>query len=380
MTRPIRLLALLAVVLISCTATTPQPSPSTTTAEPTVAATATPKPIVPVKARTATAVGNNVVVAGDFEGTKKTQVATISDPVADLTLRIALRGKTADAAETVWFKSDANFLAMRRAKFAVADVDGDGKDDLVALYDSGANSSKLYVWKSTGSAFTFANVWWSGPEYMWARARNIVSGKFGGTNKDTLLVTYQDDGARMRIHAFESDGKAIALTATVFDSGPGKFDLAKAKVAVGHFTRATAPDQLALFYQTTAKPHLFLFDAGSKGMTVTPDVFVADADYDLSRASLAAADVNGDGRDDLVSLYTDADGSAKLNVFDAAASFLPVNGWNGTALAAGALCPRTGSLVLGDWDFDGKADALALAPATAGLRANVLSGSGASFT
>ena len=336
-----------------------------------------------MKARTVTVVGSTVVAAGDFEGNKKTDVVVISDPAADLSVRIALRAKTADAAEMVWFKSDRSFLALSRAKFAVADVDSDGKDDLVALYDSGANISKLYVWKSTGSAFTFANIWWTASDYMWARARNIVAGKFGAadTGKDTLLVTYQDDNARMRIQAFESDGKAFALTGTVFDSGPGKFDLARARVAVGRFTRTSAPDQLALFYQTTSKPHLYLFDPGAKGLTATPDVFVADADYDLSRASVAAADVNGDGRDDLVSLYTDADGSAKVNVFDAAASFAPVNGWKGTAaLAAGALCPRTGSLVLGDWDSDGKADALALAPATAGLRANVLSGTSATFT
>ncbi|HUQ41836.1 MAG TPA: DUF3048 domain-containing protein, partial [Candidatus Limnocylindrales bacterium] len=341
----------------------------------------TPKPLVPVKARSVSTVGNTVVAAGDFEGTKKTQVAFISDPASDLSMRIALRGKTSDATETVWFKSDPNFFVMQRAKFAVADVDTDGKDDLVALYDGGGNTSKLYVFKSTGSAFVFASVWWTAEDYTWARARNIVSGKFGGNDKDVLLITYQDDGARMRIHALESSGTAYKLSSTVYDSGPGKFDLGRARFAVGHFTRSSGADELAVFYQSDAKPRVMLLAPGANGLALTPDVYIADAEYDLSRASLATADTNGDGRDEVVSLYTDADGSAKVHVFDSAATFKPVNGWNGEAsLAAGALCPRSGGIVLGDWDGDAKADALALAPTATGVRANVLAGSGSAFT
>jgi hypothetical protein len=348
--------------------------------EPTVAATSTPKPIVPIKVRSVSPVGSGVVAAGDFEGTKRTQVAVITDPVADQSLRIALRGKTPDAPETVWFKSDPSFFVLQRARFVVADADGDGRDDLVALYDAGANSSKLFVFRSTGTAFVFANVWWTASDYMWARARNIVSGRFGG-DKDTLLVTYQDDNARMRIHALESNGTAYALTGTVYDSGAGKFDLSRARFAVGHFTRTGGPDQIAAFYQTEARPHLLLYEPGASGLSLVPDVYVADAEYDLSRASLAAADVNADGRDDLVSLYTDADGSARVHVFDAAASFKPVNGWAGeAALPAGALCPRNGALVLGDWDSDGRADALAMAQTTAGVRTHVLTTAGTSFT
>ncbi len=384
MIRGVRGLALVTVAVLACTTTAPQPSPSPTptpTVEPTVAATSTPKPIIPIKARSVSAVGNSVVAAGDFEGTKRTQVALINDPNADLSLRIAVRGKTADAPETVWLNSDPNFFALQRAKFVVTDADGDGKDDLVALYDAGTNSSKLFVFRSTGSAFVFANVWWTASDYTWARARNIVSGRFGAAGSDTLLITYQDDNARMRIQALESNGTAYALMGTVYDSGPGKFDLSRAHFAVGHFTRTGGPDQLAAFYQTDARPHLLLYEPGAGGFALVPDAYVADAEYDLSRASLAAADVNADGRDDLVSLYTDADGGATVHVFDAAASFKPVNGWAGEAvLPAGALCPRTGALVLGDWDSDGKADALALAPTPVGVRAHVLTTAGASLT
>jgi len=377
---------LLACVLAAtaCTSAAPQPSANPTdsaTVAPTIAATATPTPIVPVKVRSVTPVGSAVVAAGDFQGTKTTQVVVITGSSIDVSLRIALRSTTADAPDAVWFKSDPNFLALQRAKFAVTDVDGDGKDDLVALYDGGANTTKLYVFRSTGASFAFANIWWSATNYVWARARNILSGHFGATGKEQLLITYQDDNARMRVHMLESNGQAFALVGTVYDSGPGKIDLARARPLVGHFTRSGGPDQLAAFYQTTARPRLLLFDPGPNGLALVPDVYTADADYDLSRASIAAADVDGDGYDDVVSLYTDADGSAKVHIFTAGAGFRPVNGWAGVStLDTGSLCPRTGALVLGDWQARGKVDGLALAPTATGVRASVLSGAGASFT
>jgi len=377
----VRALALLAVALVACSTAVPQPSPSESpSAAPTAVATATPKAIVPIKARSVARVGSSIVVAGDFAGTKTTSVAVIGDPVGDLTVQIDMLAKTPDAPGTLWLKTGPSYLSLARAKVAVVDADNDGKDDLALLYDSGSYNSKLYVLRSTGTAFVGGDVWWSASDFNWARARNIVSGRFG-TDRDRLLIAYQDDGARTRIETLDSDGSKFTLTGTAFDSGPGKFDLARARFAVGHFTKAGGPDELAAFYQAGTKAKVMLFQAGASGLVLGPDAYTTDVDYDLSRASIAAADTNEDGRDDLVSLYTDADGSAKVHVFDPAASFAPVNGFGGEAsLAGGALCPRSGALTLGDWNADGRADALAIAPTASGLRANVLTAAPGSFS
>src|SRR6185503_13260515 len=364
-----RALALLSALLVSCTTALPQPSaaPATATPEASAVVSPTPKAIVPIKVRSVTTVGASVIAAGDFAGTKRTEVAVITDPKSDLSVQINVLGKTPDAPGDLWFQTGPGVLSLSRSKFAVMDVDNDGKDDLVALYDGGSNTSKIFVFKSNGAGFTFANVWWTAEDYNWARARYVMSGRFG-QDHDTLLIAYQDDGARTRIHALESDGTKLALAGTVYDSGPGKIDLARAKFAVGHFTRAGGPDQIVALYQSEARAKVMLFEPGPGGFTVS-DAFSSDVDYDVARSSIAAADTNEDGRDDLVSLYTDADGSAKVHVLDPSASFAPVNGWNGeAALPGGAPCPRSGSLVLGDWNADGRADGLAVAPTATGMR------------
>src|SRR5438094_254645 len=235
----LRALAVLATIVVACTTvTSPLPSPTELfTQSPFVSPTATPTPAA-LHARSVTRVGDAIVASGHFDGSRSTQVAVIRDPSNDLGVQIAVRrGSVEDSStETEWFKSEPAFLSLPRAKFAVADLDGDGKDDLAALYDAGGFTSRLYVFKSTGSAFTFANAWWSGDDYPWARARAVLGARTG--TRDALFVMYQDDGARLRIHQFNSDGTKLAPPVTVFDSGKGQFDIAKARFAVGRFTRA----------------------------------------------------------------------------------------------------------------------------------------------
>lgn len=380
-----RPLAIAMALLLGCTAATPQAVPSqpaSQTVEPTTVP-ATPKPLPPARARSVGVVGDAVAATGDFSGTHAGQLALIQDPSDDLTLRITLRTAPADPTSgAVWFKSDPNFLALGRAKFVVADVDGDGRDDIVALYDSGSYTARLYVFRSTGTSFAFAGMWWSGADFSWARARGLYAGRFDTTGRDTLLVTYQDDGARMRIVAFTSTGKAFAFAGDVYASELGLWDLSRSRFAVGRFTRTSGTDQLVALTPNGPRASLGLFEPGAKGLAFQPTVFQSDADLDPSRAVLAAADINGDGQEDLVALYSLADGSARVLVFDPAKGFKPENGWTGlAALPPAALCAGSGALVLGDWDADGRADGAALAPAVAGaIRVHRLASAGTTLT
>jgi hypothetical protein len=381
----VRPLVLLMVLVISCTTAAPPPPSETpvVAASPvptdTPAPTPTPKPL-PAKGRSVSVVGNTVVATGDFRGTRDSEIALLEDPLQDLGLRISLRDSFGATASALWLQTDRNFLSLARAHFAVADVDFDGKDDLVALYNSGANTSKLFVFRSTGSTFAFGGAWWTG-DLTWSRARDLLAGKLSASGHDTLLVPFQDDEARMRVLAFESTGSKLSAPATVYDSGKGQFDLSKTRFAVGRFTRATGADQLVVFAQSKTRALARVLDPTEKGLALGIDI-LTDVDYDVTRASLRAADVLGTGHDELVSLYTDDKGGAKVQVFDlssAPVSFLtPLRGWDGWAtLGPGSVCGGPGALATGDWDKDGRADLAALAPAIgAVVRAQVMTSSG----
>ena len=229
---------IVSVLAAACGAQTPvSPEPSPTVAAQSASPTATP--LAPVRiARSAAHLGDGVAANGDFRGAGKSQIALIQDPNRDQSLRITVRESSGDGetfSDSVWLALGPRSFALTRAKFAVADVNADGKDDLVALYDASENRSRMLVFRSSGTTFGPPETWWEGDDYTWSRARNLLAGKFSANDRDSLLVTYQYDNSDMRIHAFDSTGTAFIFGGSqgVFDSGAGQFDLALAKFAVG---------------------------------------------------------------------------------------------------------------------------------------------------
>jgi hypothetical protein len=383
-----RALALATVALVACTASTPQATPTPSEqAQSSPVPTATPIP--PLKpARSLSQVGSGVAASGDFIGNGKSQIALLESGPGDASLQIALREPSADGesfSESVWLTSGPNTFRLNRAKFTVADVTSDGKDDLIALYDESENKSGLFVFRSTGASFSPAEMWWDGEDYSWSRARSIVAGNFSGNGRDGVMVAYQYEHFQMRIHYFESTGSAFTFGGTqgAYDSGPAKFDLSLARFAVGHFTRSGGAQQIAALYQApNAKARLLVFDPNPNGLALMDNVYETnEGEYDLGRASIGAADVTGDGKDDLVAVYGDADGSAKVQVFDSGSSFRPAGGFDGWAsLPAGSACAGATAVLLGDWNGDRRVDADAIGPADGVLvHSNLLRNVGGGF-
>jgi DUF3048 family protein len=381
-----RALALATLALVACTAPSPPgPSPSEETLGSPVP---TATPIPPLKpSRSVGVVGSGIAASGDFRGNGKSQIALLETGAGDASLQIEVREPSADGETftgSVWLTSGPNTFRLNRAKFAVGDVTSDGKDDLVALYDESENKSGLVVFRSTGSSFSPAEKWWDGEDYTWNRARSVVAGNFSGNGRDGVMVAYQYDNFQMRIHYFESTGSAFTFGGTqgAYDSGPAKFDLSLARFAVGHFTRSGGAQQIAALYQSpNAKAKMFVFDPNPKGLALVDNLYETnEGEYDLSRASIGAADVTGDGKDDLVAVYGDADGGAKVQVFDSGSSFRPASGFGGWAsLPAGSACAGATAVLLGDWNGDRRVDVDAIAPADGVLvHSNVLRNMGGS--
>ena len=312
-----------------------------------------------------------VPLTGDFKGTGASQIATISDPNDNLGLRIQLLNKdlsvTATEAFTVadWYSAPANSFDLGRMKWAATDANFDGKTDLIALYDDGPTSVRLLVFISTGSGFTFTGTqgWWSSAGYAWSRTKAILAGNFSGIGRNGLLFVYQYDTFDMRIHYLESDGTKFIYNGNqgVYASGPGQYDTARARFAVGHFTRTGGPDQIASVYQyADFQIKVHVFDPSPTGLQPVNGwggVWAsAPNTYDISKAKFTAGDVDGDGRTDLLGFYWYGDGSARVHIFRGAQN-LALLDTGGIAYFAPFSVPWLETrVVAGDWNKDGKAD------------------------
>ncbi|MFJ5621095.1 FG-GAP repeat domain-containing protein, partial [Micromonospora sp. NPDC093243] len=67
---------------------------------------------------------------------------------------------TGFAAPALWWDSGSGKWDWSSSKLAVGDFTADGKADVGILYDYGASTSKLWVLRSTGTGFTAPASWW----------------------------------------------------------------------------------------------------------------------------------------------------------------------------------------------------------------------------
>ena len=311
-----------------------------------------------------------IPLSGDFKGTGASQIVTISDPADNLGLKIQLLERDpASATEkftvTDWYGAPANSFDQGRLKWAATDVNFDGKTDLIALQDDGGTSVRILVWLSTGTSFVFTGNagWWSSDGYAWSRTKAILAGNFSAVGHNGLLFVYQYDNFDMRIHYLESDGTKFIYNGNqgVYDSGPGQYDTARARFVVGRFTRTSGPDQIASVYQyPDLQIKIHVFDPTPIGLVPVNGwggVWASGPNtYDITKAKFAAADIDGDGKSDLIGFYWYGDGSVRVHLFRGSQNLALIS-TDGIAQFAPFSMPWLETkVVVGDWNKDGKAD------------------------
>jgi hypothetical protein len=324
----------------------------------------------------AQSLGEGLTVTGDFKGAGRAQIASLYDLDEDLGLRIVVldrTGTTDTFTSEQWTVWGPGSFDTSRAKIAATDVDGDGKTDIVVLYDDAAGRKdgaavRLLVFRSTGTSFQYLGAWWQSSAYAFSRVATMLAGTFSASGRAGLLLVYQYDGFQMRIHYLESDGTKFVYNgdAGVYDSGRGQYDTTRARFAIGRFTRASGFDQIASIYQyPNDRIRIHVFDPSPAGLVPLngwAGVYDSgEGQYELGRMKIAAGDVDGDGKSDIASLYSYPDGSTRVQMFSGALGLGPVGGAAGIGYTAPGVLGWAGSRVLaGDWNADKRADLVAL--------------------
>ncbi|GGQ01286.1 FG-GAP-like repeat-containing protein [Streptomyces roseolilacinus] len=261
----------------------------------------------------------------------------------------------------------------QQSQVASGDFDGDGKADLVGLYDNGVthdgkNRSSLHTFLGNATGFAAPkNVWTSSGGFAWSRSK-LTAGDYNGDGKDDVSVFY--DGGQ------SADGKNISSVYTWYSTGtgfaapkvtwttPGGFTWGASKVASGDFNGDRKAD-IGVFYDRgrdadgVYRSALFAFTSTGAAFGSPTLEWESPGSFRWSASKFVAGDHNGDGKDD-VSVFYDAGTTPEGRNLSALYSWYSTGpGFGGaqrTWSSTGGFTWNAGKVASGDFNGDGKAD------------------------
>ena len=318
-------------------------------------------------------------VTGDFNGDGKDDAACFAafNNGTHSEIRVSLSNGTSAQPWDIWFQSTA-FNAFKTTNRMVAgDFNGDGKDDIAVMYDYSyeeSGKSKIFVFLSTGSAFGSApQTWFSTGGFPASKvADRFVAGDFNGDGKDDIaaLFDYSFQAAgRSKMFVFKSTGSSFgSWPQTWFSSDDFTASKVTGRFVAGDFNEDGKDDIAAMFDRSaeeSGKCTIYVFPSTGSSFSSAPQDWFTNGGFPSSKVTnrFTAGDFDGDGDDDIGVMFDysfQATGNSKIFVFKSSGSSFgswPQTWFNTTAFPANKVTSR---FAAGDLTGDGKADIAAL--------------------
>ncbi|WP_312885870.1 FG-GAP repeat domain-containing protein [Streptomyces physcomitrii] len=214
------------------------------------------------------------------------------------------------------------------------DFDGDGKDDVVTFTQNAA--ADVYAARSTGTAFSGTTVKWN--DFFGLGGETPTTGDFNGDGKDDV-VTFTH-GSLADVYVGLSNGSSFGGGAKWHDFFAPRHEV----TAAGDFNGDGKDDIVAFTHDAAGDAFVALSNGSSFGAGVKWHDFLAP-----NGEFPAVADVNGDGKDDIV-VFTQG---TRGDVF---VSLSTGSGFGPAQLAHEFFAPGAEQPRVGDVNGDGKDD------------------------
>lgn len=231
--------------------------------------------------------------SGDFNGDGRDDLA-VWDAFADgqdkiRTFTANSRGGFNSPVEA--WAGDQRFWNVELSKLVVGDFNGDGRDDLSALYDYDNTSVKLWTWQSKpAGGFAEPTVSWSSTTWGdWARM-GVTVGDFDGDRLDDVGVWYDsaDGSDAIRTLISLSTGDGFKAPTVGWSTAAGAYYYPSMKIVTGDYNGDGRDDLSAMNTYNDASIKLWLWSSKPDGKFNAPlqTWYNAPGNWELSRVQL----------------------------------------------------------------------------------------------
>ncbi|MFE5515043.1 FG-GAP-like repeat-containing protein [Streptomyces sp. NPDC056529] len=208
-----------------------------------------------------------------------------------------------------------------RSTQMAADLNGDGRDDLAFVYDYG--DGIMGVFKALARADgTFENPvrsFVTEKGHWWASNARYTIGDTNGDGRDDIvaLYGYSTGEARLFTMTAKADGNLNHYTDS-WSVPSGVWERDRGKMTMADFNKDGREDLAVMYGYDDGRTEIRIFHAradGGFGGFVTPYASLPGNWYATSTGNLVSGDVNGDGRPDITVSYNYASGQMRLFTF-----------------------------------------------------------------
>ncbi|MBU3107643.1 NlpC/P60 family protein [Clostridium gasigenes] len=245
------------------------------------------------------------MVSGDFDGDGQDEIATFYDYKNETTGLHIFNPDALGNLRTIsaWTSKSFNAAAITD-RVVAGDFDGDGRDEIAALYDYGHGEVSLLLFKSNSDASSFSSTTvWKGSKFIADNVEDIVAGDFNGDGKDELSIFYDYGNGNVKMFEYSQES-ANKFTSRHAWEGSG-FDASriKNKVVAGDFN-GDRKDEIVMFYDygnRTTKAWTLLND---NNKYIAEETWVSDSFTGSSMTNKITATNNKNGeKDKIVAVY-----------------------------------------------------------------------------
>ncbi|HSR96424.1 MAG TPA: VCBS repeat-containing protein [Kofleriaceae bacterium] len=258
------------------------------------------------------------LVTGDFNGDGQADIGAFYDYGASTAKLWVWRGAAAGfAAPTVAWASNAGAWSVPQSRPIAGDFDGDGRTDIGALYDYGASTTRLWLWRGTASGFAAPTVAWDGGANNWSLPRSrFVTGDFNGDGKADLGGFYDYGASTAKLWVWPGAATGFAAPSVAWASSAGAWNVPQSRPIAGDFDGDGRTDIGALYDYGASTTRLWLWRATAGGFAAPVVAWDGGANnWSLPRSRFVPGDFDGDGKTDLGAFYDYGGGTTKLWVW-----------------------------------------------------------------